>query len=171
MARKQLSKNKGVEMKAKIDTARWQLVTAIAGRNLIERPFNFDDHEKWGPTEQVNWAILQMKRAMRFSDRIPAWNIISLEKSQFDDKALKKDPRLLNLTAKAFAEVAKQDPDDVAVCSILRTGYFASLFNRLSPQIGVAVNNQKTAEELVHFARTASVQSSISSNPLVFDRK
>lgn len=169
------------------DKARRQLENYIGRRTVINRPFNMPEPEAWTTTQQISWAIQQVKRAVRYNagdqykdvlfdigDKVgqsenPAF--IGIHSGQIDVPSLKTNPQLLKLAVKAFAEVAGVDPDKVTVCSAMRSGFFRSALNLVKAPTCIATADKETADHLVDFARNMQLQSPLTANPLVYARK
>ena len=168
-------------------TARRQLVDYIGGKEVVDRPFNFKADEAWTTTQQTNWAILQIKMALRYNaggnykdfsfdegDEVaqsPEPCFIGINSGHLKNTpALKDDPKLLKLAVKAFAEAAGQDPKTVTVCSAMRAGFFRSALNLFKEPTCLATSDGETAERLIDFAVNAKMSGYLTDNPLKFDR-
>jgi hypothetical protein len=169
------------------DAARRQLENYIGNKIVIDRPFNISEQEAWTMTQQVSWAIQQVKKAVRYNagdqykdvvfDREDTVSLsdkpafIGIHSGQIDVPSLKTNPQLLKLAVKAFAEVAGVDPDTVTLCSAMRSGFLRSALNLVRAPTCIATSNKETADMLIDFACNMQLQSPLTANPLVYARK
>mgnify|MGYP003394792677 CR=1 FL=1 len=143
-----------------------QLQDYIGCQTIIERPRNLDPYRPWGTHQQAAWAILQVKMAIGFNagrDYKEAFLDEGDSIGPTDDPAfiglhslqlvpLTRDPQLLKLSVKAYAECAKVETHKVTTCSAMRAGFWRSALNLIKEPTCVAVADEVTARRLIDFA-------------------
>lgn len=176
-------------------------ITQMGGKTVVDRAHGIGSSESWSVNQQVSWAIQLVKNAVKFSDGIepaePAFDkddevaqsaertLISLPASKIYADSLKSNPALLRLAVKAFAEVARVDPEKVTTgFSVKETFLMAAakdrplltkLLNSFNPDLLrspklLATTDQHTADDLIDFAKNAVLQGGFNSKYLEYKR-
>ena len=120
---------------------------------------------EWTLTQQVNYAIMNAKAAIRFGQLVRDYKEevrIDLSFTAIGNTPLTADDiSCLNASVKALAKIAGCDPSKFTASKPLAKTFFEHTMGFIFPQRHIVVTDITEAEKLVDFARRAKLQGGI----------